>query len=199
MRLQARFSHNADELLGTAGFGFWNAPFGDPTIRFPTLPQAAWFFFASPPNDLPLAPIDQPGRGWFAATLDGATPQALLLLPLAPAFLLLNQFPRLRRWLWPFVRQRLNISFASLSVPMTAWHTYDLRWRPERCTFRVDDAIILDTPCSPHGPLGFVGWIDNQYLIAKANGRFSWGTLPIAQTQWLEIAEFSLQTLPETG
>ncbi len=195
LRLKARFSHDVDGLLGTAGFGFWNAPFGDPTMRFPALPQATWFFFASSPNNLPFAPPDQPGRGWFAATVDCATPQALLLAPLAPAVLLLNQFAPLRRRLWPTLRQRLSISFAPLAVPMAAWHTYQLQWCPAGCTFCVDEAIVLETPHSPHGPLGFVCWIDNQYLVATVNGRFSWGTLSTHQSQWLEIDDFALYAL----
>ena len=90
LRLRARFSHPPDQLIGTAGFGFWNAPFGDPTVRRPALPQACWFFFASAPTDLPLAPAG-PGRGWFAATMDATGGSALALIPLAPALLLLNQ------------------------------------------------------------------------------------------------------------
>ncbi len=46
MILEAKFSHSESELIGTAGFGFWNAPYGDPTVPWPTLPQAAWFFLA---------------------------------------------------------------------------------------------------------------------------------------------------------
>ena len=44
MTLKARFSHTADNLIGTAGFGFWNAPFADLTVRRLALPQATWFF-----------------------------------------------------------------------------------------------------------------------------------------------------------
>ena len=62
LSLRARFSHPANTLKGTAGFGFWNAPFGDPTVRWPALPQATWFFFASEPNDLPFAESG-PGQG----------------------------------------------------------------------------------------------------------------------------------------
>ena len=90
LHLNARFSHAAETLRGTAGFGFWNAPYGDPSRRRWALPQAAWFFFASAPGDLPFAP-GEPGRGWFAATLDAGTPAALALLPFAPVVVALNQ------------------------------------------------------------------------------------------------------------
>jgi hypothetical protein len=189
--LRARFSHGPETLIGTTGFGFWNAPFGDPTVRRPALPQAAWFFFASAPSDLPF-PSDGPGRGWFAATVDAGTTAALLIAPLAPVVLLLNQSQTLKSRLWPWVRRRLQISFAKVETPMTRWADYTLHWRPDGCTFTVDGRTILQTPYSPRGPLGFVCWIDNQYMVATPNGRFRWGTLQTVETHTLEIADLKL-------
>lgn len=191
MTLQARFSRPADELLGTAGFGFWNAPFGDPSQRWPALPQAVWFFFGSPPNDLPLAPQGA-GRGWFAATLDATRPHAWGLAPLAPAVLMLNRLPAVRRRLWPWVQQRLGISYTQLTAPLTEWHRYSLKWLHEGCTFAIDGVLVAQTTQSPRGPLGFVCWLDNQYLVVTPNGRLRWGTLPIEQPQWLEIKTVAL-------
>jgi hypothetical protein len=191
--LQARFSHAADELQGTAGFGFWNAPYGDPTRRRLAFPQAVWFFFASPPSDLPFGP-EATGRGWFAATLDAARPAALLLLPLAPAILAFNQAAAIRPRLWPAVRRRLGISAAPLDVDIRRWHAYRLEWGPDGCTFAVDDRIVLDTPNAPRGPLGFVCWLDNQYLILTPRGRFRAGVLDVAAEQWLEVADLRLAT-----
>ncbi len=193
MRLRARFSHSAGTLLGTAGFGFWNAPFGDPTVPWPALPQATWFFYASHPSDLPLA-ADGPGRGWFASTIDATTGRALALMPAAPLVLLLNQFAPLRRRLWPGLRRRMSISFAPLPVSMTAWHTYELQWLPDGCCFLVDGETMLQTPFSPRGPLGFVCWLDNQFLVLGRNGRFRYGVLPISVPQWLEIADLSIHS-----
>ena len=195
LSLRARFSHPADELRGTAGFGFWNAPYGDPTTRRPSLPAAAWFFFASPPNDLPFAPA--PGRGWFAATLDATTPRALALLPLAPPVLLLNQFAPLRRRLWPAVGRRLGMAAAPLAVELRDWHTYRLEWRRDGCRFLVDGAPVLTTPTAPRGPLGFVCWLDNQYLVLTPRGRFRAGVLALAQEQWLEVADLVIRPLEE--
>lgn len=196
LTVQARFSHPAGVLLGTAGFGFWNAPFGDPTIPWPALPQAAWFFYGSPPNNLPLAERG-PGRGWFAATLDVTTWRAKALAPLALPVLLLNQIGPLRRRLWPWVRQRLGIAFAPIlhSTTMTTWRTYRLDWLPQGCRFAVDGRLLLQTSHSPQGPLGFVCWLDNQYLILTPRGRFGWGTLKTAEPQWLELAQLSLETI----
>ena len=194
LRLRACFSHDASQLCGTAGFGFWNAPFGDPTVPWPTLPQAVWFFFGSPPNDLPLASTGA-GRGWFAATLDATTPRAWSMAPLSPFVVLLNRWPRFRQRIWPRVQQRLGISYAQLATPMNEWHDYELVWRKEGCHFLIDDKTVLQTPRSPRGPLGFVCWIDNQFMAVTPNGRFRYGTLPIAIPQTLEIENLSIQTI----
>lgn len=196
LQLHARFSHPVGVLQGTAGFGFWNAPFGDPTVRWPALPQAVWFLYASAPSDLPLAPVGQAGRGWFAATLDATAPRARALIPLAPLVVVANQSRRVRQRLWPWVQERLGISFAPLTVALDAWHRYELAWQPEGCTFRVDGDVVLATSHSPAGPLGFVCWVDNQYMVAAANGRFRWGTLSTDVVQRLEVADLRLATAP---
>lgn len=191
LSLRARFSHDLQTLLGTAGFGFWNAPYGDPSRRRPALPQAAWFFYASAPNDLPFAP-DEPGRGWFAGTIDAGAPSALALIPLAPGVILLNQFAGIRRRLWPDVRRRLGIHAAPVPAEMTGWHDYRLEWRPDGARFLVDGAPVLDAPQAPSGPLGFVCWLDNQYLVLTPRGRVRAGTLRADGEQWMEIADLRL-------
>ena len=42
-------------LLGTAGFGFWNYPFSLTGVPL-ALPEAVWFFYASPPSNMALMP-----------------------------------------------------------------------------------------------------------------------------------------------
>lgn len=194
LSLRARFSHGAGDLVGTAGFGFWNAPYGDPAHRRLALPRAAWFFFGSAPNDLPFAPAS-PGRGWFAATIDATTPAALAMIPLAPAVLALNQIAAVRRRLWPAVRRGLGIAAAVLPVDMRRWHDYTLQWRPSGCRFAVDGRVVLDAPQAPRGALGFVCWLDNQYLVLTPRGRFRAGTLTPAEPQWLEVAALQLATV----
>lgn len=191
LRLRARFSHESDALRGTAGFGFWSAPYGDPSRRRPSLPQAAWFFFASPPNDLPFA-SEPPGRGWFAATIDAGTTAALALIPAAPLVLVLNQFAATRLRVWPAVRRRLGIAAAPVDVGMREWHEYRLEWRPAGCRFAVDGQTVLETAHSPRGPLGFVCWLDNQYLVLTPRGRFRAGTLGLTHEQWMEVADFAI-------
>jgi hypothetical protein len=191
LKLSARFSHPCGDLIGTAGFGFWNAPFGDMTMTWPALPKATWFFYASRPTNLPL-PLDGPGRGWFASTLDASSLTAVGLAPLTPAILLLNNVRLIRKKLWPMIRRKLKISYAQIVVDMEEWHTYELTWLPTGCQFLIDGKTIMKTHFSPNGPLGFVAWIDNQYMIATPNGRFGWGTCPLAKNQRLMIADLEV-------
>jgi hypothetical protein len=191
MELKASFSHPAEELVGTAGFGFWNAPFGDPTVPWPALPQAAWFFYGSPPTNLPLA-LEGKGRGWFASTIDARRKGALALIPAAPLVLLLNQFRPFRERLWPLVRKRLGITFRPLELDMTSRHRYRLDWEEKGCTFFVDGEAVLRTAVSPGGPLGFVCWIDNQYLVLTVRGRFRWGKIPVVREQELVVQDLKV-------
>jgi hypothetical protein len=191
MSLKARFSHKAGRLVGTAGFGFWNAPFGDPTVGRPALPQATWFFYASEPSDLPF-PEQGPGRGWFAGTVDASTARALVLAPLTLPVLLANNIGPLRRRLWPRIRRRLALSYAPVPGSLIEWHEYTLAWHRDGCRFLADGKIVLETPQRPTGPLGFVCWLDNQYMVATPRGRFGWGTRPYPEGQWLEIKDLRL-------
>ena len=194
LQLRARFSHEAGILQGTAGFGFWNAPFADPTMKWPTLPQAVWFFYASPPSDLPL-PVAGVGQDWFVGTIDAGTKTAVSTIPFAPIFLLLNRFRRFNVRFWPMVRRRLGISYKPLPVKMTDWHHYRLDWRSDGCLFHVDGELVYQTAFSPRGPLGFVCWLDNQYMVLTRNGRFHWGTLPLAEEQWMEVTDLQIASM----
>jgi hypothetical protein len=94
--------------------------------------------------------------------------------------------------LWPAVRRRLGIDAAFLGVDMREWHDYALQWRPAGCRFAVDGQIVLDTSFAPRGVLGFVCWLDNQYLALTPRGRFRAGTLLTTEPQWMEVADLSL-------
>ena len=198
MRLEARTS--TPQPTGTFGFGFWNDPFsvsigqGGGARRFPSSPQAAWFFFGSPPHDLALVE-GVPGRGWKAASLRTPRIPSLVLAPLAVGAIVLAQIPGLKR---PVMRTALQFAEAEeilLSNPFSEWHRYELEWLEDGVRFAIDGRTILQTAVSPPAPLGFVTWIDNQYAIASPQGGFRFGVLPLAEGQWLEIRRLEVTNL----
>jgi hypothetical protein len=154
--------------------------------RVPTLPRALWFFYGSPPSDMKLN-LNVPGDGWKAATIDALRPVALLLVPLAlPAAVLMN-IQRLYHGLWPPIQRALSVQESAIDVPMTEWHTYVIEWGVAHATFFINDEPLLEGAPSPRGPLGFVMWLDNQYMIVKPWGRFGWGLLEAPGRQWIEV------------
>jgi hypothetical protein len=193
LNLRARVS--AENLPGTWGFGLWNDPFGfslgfgGTAGRLPVLPNAAWFFHASPPNWLALRD-EIPSRGFFAGTIRSPRLPSLLLAPglLALPILALRPCSRLlRRLAGRMVRQEA----AAILVDGTECHEYTIIRLCETSEFKIDGKTILQTPISPHPPLGLVLWIDNQFASWNPEGRLGYGTLdnPAA---WLEIESLEM-------
>ncbi len=179
-------------LVGTAGFGFWNLPFstrGD-VLR---LPDAVWFFYASPPSQMQLVP-GSPGWGWKAQVIHAQRPGALAaglptLASVAWARLSGNARPA-SEWV-----QRLSgARETTLDADLTIWHDYRLEWLQEEARFWVDGALVFSAPDPPRGPLGFITWIDNQYAIATPRGHFRFGTLN-SGPEWLELDSISITRL----
>lgn len=179
-------------LRGTAGFGFWNYPFslrGDILM----LPEAVWFFYASPPSNMALVPA-LPGWGWKAQvvhSMRAGTLLATLPLTLTTSLALLTGETRpAARWM-----QRLSGAHeALLPGEMTTWHSYTLLWHAHEATFLVDGQVVLRAPHPPVRPLGFVAWLDNQFAIATPRGKLRFGTIN-SGPQWLEIARLSIEPL----
>jgi hypothetical protein len=192
MTIRARFSHPAGALKGTAGFGFWNDPFLMTGARWPALPQAIWFFYSSPPSNMKLE-LRTPGPGWKAATLDATRWPFWALLPSAPVAVPLMKLGPLYRTLWPIGQRAINVSEALLPVELTEWHTYQLDWQSPSAHFTVDGQTVLRRRTSPAGPLGFVLWLDNQYLVATPWGSFKYGLLEIPGHQWLEVSQLAIE------
>ena len=98
----------------------------------------------------------------------------------------------IRDRLWPAVRQKLKISFVQIETSIEEWHNYRLEWQRDHCQFWIDGNKLGSAKPSPRGPLGFVCWMDNQYLVATNSGRLRWGTMAISQNQWLEVADLQI-------
>lgn len=193
LMVRARFSHpgahedkDGEPLSGTAGFGFWNDPFLMTSLRFPALPRAIWFFYASPPSNMKLD-LDTPGWGWKAATIDAARWPFVVLAPTALLAMLLMRVPALYRRLWPFAQRVMNVSEQQIDVPMRDWHIYTLDWGRSTARFSVDGRPILICDTPPQGPLGLVIWIDNQTMQVTPQGRIRHGLIGKSESQWLEL------------
>jgi hypothetical protein len=172
-------------LRGTAGFGFWNTLL---TLGggVPRLPEAIWFFAASPPSNMALVP-GSPGWGWKAQVVHAHRWDALpigipTVATIAWARLSGHGLSTAARWLQRFC----GAHEAHLTTSLQDWHDYLVEWRQDHVRFLVDGALVLHVSNPPPGPLGFVAWIDNQYAIATPQGSLRFGTLT-SSAEWLEI------------
>lgn len=171
-------------LLGTFGFGFWNHPLSL-TGAVLRLPDAVWFFGASPPSNMALV-SGMPGWGWKAqvvhahrwGTLAATAPTAVSVLWAR----LSGREARAAAW----VRRFSGTHEALITADMRDWHDYTLDWHADVARFSVDGAEVLTAPNPPRGPLGFVAWIDNQYAVATPRGALGFGTLQ-SGPEWLEL------------
>jgi hypothetical protein len=191
VKLSLRARVSAADLAGTWGFGLWNDPFsasiglGGMSRRLPALPNTAWFFYASPPNYLSLRD-DLPANGFLAATFRSARVAAALMALVTPALPLLALRPG-ARLLRRAARRSVEQSAARIECDVCAWHSYELDWQPDCVQFRVDGETVQQTEVSPHGPLGLVLWIDNQYAAFTPEGRVAMGSLENREAGWLEL------------
>jgi hypothetical protein len=201
LTVRARFSHRAEQLRGTAGFGFWNDPLLMTEKRLPALPGAVWFFYASSPSNMKLD-VSAPGYGWKAASIDARRSAALFWASLAPLLVPLMNHGRAYRICWPPIQRALRIREAVIPVDMTQWHTYCLDWGKEYARFRLvgeraDSSRVMLAAPSPRGPLGFVMWLDNQFLVLTPWGRIRWGLLDVPGRQWMEVDYLEISPLGE--
>lgn len=177
-------------LHGTAGFGFWNHPYG----RGIRLPKALWFFFSSPPNNMPLA-MGVSGTGLKAAVFDAQRRLFYLLLPAAPVGMLLMRIPSLYKRLWPLGQRAIGVDEISLDTALLQTpRRYTIDWNDQHVRFMIDHEIVFSTRHVPRGKLGFVAWIDNQYAVITPQGNFRFGLVDVPVPQTLVLDEITLTT-----
>jgi hypothetical protein len=192
-QLSLRARASAAVIPGTWGFGLWNDPFGMGILskvggaRLPVLPNAAWFFFASPANHLSLRD-DLQAQGALAATFRSRNWPAALLALGAPGLALLA-IPATARILRRLMRRFVGQDATALQLDPTEWHEYCLEWRQEAVDFQVDGQLVFHTEIAPVGSLGLVIWIDNQYAAFPADGRLRYGMLANPEETWIEVQE----------
>jgi hypothetical protein len=184
--IRARFSHEAEQLGGTAGFGFWNDPFTLSGGGILAAPNTLWFFAGSPPNDQYLCEGVR-GWGWKAASLNTGNWPPLLVAPAAVPAVLLMQVPGLGKPLMRLARRMIQAHERLLDVKMTEWHEYALDWNDGQAVFSVDGNEILRSPAPPKMPLGFIMWIDSQYAKASEDGKFGFGLIEHGEERWMEV------------
>jgi hypothetical protein len=183
-RLKARVSHPAGELLGTAGFGFWNnmAPLWGTHME--VNPNWIWYYYASPQSTISLT--NGIANGWKASAVYGgkggersmAAANTFMKIPLLGRLLTGVRMPAKEKSLadWDF----------------TQWHEFEIHWLPESIHFRIDGEEVLAARVKVSVPLAFVAWIDNNYATVKPNGEFEVGYLAVGQEQSLMIQSLEI-------
>lgn len=195
LNLSLRARASAQVIPGTWGVGLWNDPFGTALVkgtemRLPTLPNTAWFFFASPPNYLSFRD-ELPGYGQLAATFcsPGKLPLRLVVsIPVIPLIILLP----FSRWMRRLVGRYVHQDTVEFDIDPTDWHKYEIDWRKDGVVFLVDEQFLKEVNVHPKGPLGLVIWIDNQYASWTPDGRLRYGNLANDQAAWVELKDLKI-------
>ncbi len=73
------------------------------------------------------------------------------------------------------------------------WHDYSLTWTRESVRYAIDGAEVHVCHDPPRTRMGFVAWIDNQYMVATPQGDFGQGVAPVERARGLEIAALRLR------
>lgn len=191
LNLRCRVSR--PNLPGTWGFGFWNDPFAvsfglqGMARRLPVLPNACWFFHASPENHLSFTD-GQPASGFLAQTFSSPRIPSALLAPGIFGLPLLAARPLSKRLRANIAAKLIREDAKRLSVDVTEWHEYSLKWDATGVKFAIDRETAFITATSPKGPLGLVIWIDNQYAAWRPDGSLGMGALANPPA-WMEVED----------
>jgi len=194
LSLSARAS--SEIIPGTWGFGLWNDPFslslglGGGTRRFPSLPNAAWFFFSSPQNYLSFQD-HKPAQGFLAQTFRAPsipTP----ILALGTLLLPLLTWSKSACLLRKLARRLIKEDSMQLNIDTAQWHAYTLQWTSEHTIFSVDGTIVYQFGSTPKSRLGLVIWVDNQYASFPPDGQLSFGTLENPVPAWIDVKDIEV-------
>ncbi len=190
MTVRARASHRDGELIGTAGFGFWNDPF-DWVGNVQTPPNALWFFYASPHSDMAFA-RNVRGHGWKAATLNGGRAD--------PVTMALGNFvfklPGMSKLVFNLAQTQIHAhEYVLAQVALTDWHEYRMDWLAREAIFFVDGVEIFRAPNPPTVPLGFVAWVDNNATTMGPGRDFDFQRIAVPQRQWLELSRVRIEKI----
>jgi hypothetical protein len=167
--------------------------FGGNPFRLPALPNAVWFFYASPQNYLSFKNGDGqshrivPTSGFMAQTFRSPKFHPLLI----PAGLAL---PFSRGTTRKLLSKVIDEDSSAVSVDVTQWHRYRLEWETKRTVWYVDEVQIFESPVSPNAsrPLGVIIWIDNQYAAFTPDGKIAAGVLE-NEEEWLEVEDIVMR------
>ena len=179
---------SSSSIAGTWGFGLWNDPFGlslgfgGVPFRLPALPNAFWFFSASPHNYLSFTD-NKPAQGFLAQTFRSPKFHSKL-------FLAGLTLPFSRKTTRKLLSKVIEEDGVALSLDVTQWHRYRLEWTRsvKRVVWYIDDAQVFESSVSPNSPLGVIIWIDNQYAAFTPKGKIAFGVLE-GKEEWLEIKD----------
>ncbi len=194
LQLEARFSHPIGALKGTAGFGFWNHPFGQ-AGQVLASPCNVWFFYGSPESNLQVKPGGI-GHGFRAATLNSPplpSGNGRVARLVNGALDRVLRLPFLSRLAMAAAQRMVQAHERLIEIDMTQWHHYEIDWQRDLAVFRVDGREVLRAPEPPRGPLGLVIWIDNYKAIA-ADGRYEFGYVGLNEPQWMEVRGLSIKS-----
>lgn len=191
LTVRARWSRPASALRGTTGFGFWNDPL-DGKRRFVAAPSYVWFFHSSRPSRVGRED-DATDSGLVAETMRGMRVPRVAIV----AGNLALRLPGVERLATRFGARRAAPSEVTMPVDLdlTTWHDFGIDWRRDGVTFLVDGAPVASMPSdrTPRGPLGFVAWIDNQWLEVETGGRDRFGRLDAPGHQSLELGRVTIE------
>jgi hypothetical protein len=200
LRLHLHARITTPQVQGTWGFGFWNDPFslslgfGGGVRKFPVLPEAVWFFFASKPNHLTLID-DLPGHGNMAMTYTSKKIHPLLLV-LTTTFVPILAIPGINRKLRKLLSKIMRQDAFLINQDPTCWHQYQIDWLPCSVVYYIDNEPVFESNLSPKPPLGLVLWIDNQYMAFPPDGKLAFGVLPTIEETSLEIKALRISIPP---